>query len=229
MYGVLSPFYKKIDFVKTYFIEYDENLDVDYKINDDVLKIRGVESMVPGVLQKSLDAFLIFEKLIGKCRWYVRSNISTVINFYALGDFLKKNSQVDYFGGRVLNLQWLDIPYGISDDRHFGTNYAQGTLIGFSNCALDTVLNKRHKLHYELIDDVSLGVFFNENIPKFSCNKVDNGQVVSENVILTPESIARFNNQYNPVSWRNKSLDRKIDISNMSIIADVLCKAYLHP
>ena len=226
MYEVLSPFYKRLDFVETYFIEYDETLKCEYKFDEDVLRIRGKESMVPGVLHKTLDSLLILrQSLAKKYAWIIRSNVSTVINFHTLYNFLENNPTVEYFAGQVENLQWLHPPSGISDDKHFGTIYAQGTLIGFSNYLTNAILEKRHKFKFDIIDDVSVGLFIKENIPLIQCQKIDNGQVNAANQVYSFDTINNFNIQNNPVAWRNKSIDREIDIINMQTIVDVLNKA----
>ena len=97
MYEILSPFYKKISFVETFFIEYDETLDCEYQINGDMLKLKGTESMIPGLLHKTLESLLILREIGKRYTWIVRSNDSTVVNFIALSKFLNKNPESDYF------------------------------------------------------------------------------------------------------------------------------------
>ena len=222
MYEVLSPFYKKFSFVETFFIEYDETLDCEYEINGDILKLKGVESMIPGLLHKTLDSLLILREIGKKYTWIVRSNDSTVVNFSALSEFLNKNPEADYFSGLVNNLQWVDVASGTSDERYFGTIFGSGTMFGFSNELTNHILKKRHKLKFDLIDDLSFGVFVVENFPGVICQQINNTLVSLINGILTIEEITKYENESNPVAWRNRQNDRNIDLMNMRIIIDVL-------
>lgn len=222
MYQILSPYYSQFHFVETYFIEFDNTLQTDYVIDKDVLKIRGVESLVPGLLIKTIDAILILKKIGKSFNWVIRSNVSTVVNFDKLKCFLDNYSFVNYFGGHVYNLQWTDAPFGIVDDKYFGLDFAQGTLIGFSNFAVEKILDNRHKFRFDIIDDVSFAIFFKENAPFIKCCSMPNGLVFVENQIQTAASIKAYNNQYSPVAWRNKGVDRNIDLINMRLIIEML-------
>ena len=222
MYEVLSPFYKKFSYVETFFIEYDETLDCEYEIKGDILKLKGVESMIPGVLHKTLDSLLILREIGKRYTWIVRSNDSTVVNFSALSEFLNKNPESDYFSGLVNNLQWVDTASGTSDEKYFGTIFGSGTMFGFSYKFTNHILKKRHKFNFNLIDDLSIGVFVMENFPGVICQQINNALVHAANGELTIETIINYENQHNPVAWRNRQNDRKLDLINMSKIIRVL-------
>jgi len=224
MYEVLSPFYKKISFVETFFIEYDETLDCEYQINGDMLKLKGSESMIPGLLHKTLESLLILREIGKRYTWIVRSNVSTVVNFIALSKFLNKNPESDYFSGLVNNLQWVDTLSGTTDERYFGTIFGSGTMFGFSHKFTNQILKKRHKLNFNLVDDLSIGVFVKGNFPDVICQQINNALVNASNGELTIETIANYENQHNPVAWRNRQTDRNLDLINMQRIIEVLNK-----
>lgn len=223
MYEILSPFYDKFDFVETFFIEYYENLESEYEISGDILKIKGTESLIPGLLHKTVDALLILRKT-GKTHDYViRSNVSTIINFNLLKRLLFNGSNCDYFSAKFWNLDWIDFSYGVVDQRYFGTNFASGTMIGMSRNVVSILLEKRHKLHFDLIDDLAIGVFIREycknvKFSEFSANKL----VAASDQVHTAEAIILYNDKYQPVAWRNRSQNRNIDLQNMSTIVKCL-------
>ena len=224
MYEQLSPFYKKFSFVETFFIEYDETLDSEYEINGDILKLKGIESRIPGLLHKTLDSLLILREIGKKYTWIVRSNDSTVVNFSALNEFLNNNPGSHYFSGLVHNLQWIDAASGTSDEKYFGTIFGSGILFGFSNEFTNHILKKRHEFKFDLIDDLSIGVFVKENFPDVICQQINNAVVNVLNGELTIETIANYENQHNPVGWRNRQNDRNIDLINICKIISVLNK-----
>ena len=229
MYEVLSPFYKKFSFVETFFVEYDQTLDCEYQISEDILKLKGTESMIPGLLHKTLDALLALREIGKKYTWIIRSNVSTVVNFSALSEFLNKNPETDYFSGLVFNLQWVDPPSGVLDETYFGTIFGSGTMIGFSYKFTNQILRKRHKFKFNLIDDLSIGVFVRENFPGVVCQQINNNLAHASDGELSMETITKYENEHNPVAWRTKQIlsqgNRNIDLINMLKIIKVLNKA----
>jgi len=222
MYNVLSPFYKRLDFVETFFIEYDETLDCEYQVNGDMLKLKGTESMIPGLLHKTIDALLILRKIGKEYDWIIRSNMSTVINFNILKTLLNKN--LNYFGD-VRELYGVDAISGIHEEEAKelkGLHFASGNMIGLSNEYANALLLYRHKLHFNLIDDVSIAVLFKEYYPDISCQTLPNK--LTANIIneIDKETINNYNFMNNPVAWRNRNDNREIDIINMQIIVEVL-------
>lgn len=224
-YDILSPHYTKYsDFVDTYFIEFDDSIATNYIIKKDILLIKGCESFVPGLLWKTIDALQILINSPHHYDYIVRSNVSTVINFDVLKKKLFNNPQ--YFGGKVFNLNMLDPNYGIVDNRYFGIDFAQGTLIGFSSMLCDALLKKRFNLNFDLVDDVSIGVFVFENFPNIKCEEFKYVSVTEDetfcNAIHDRNFFLNLNKEYLPVAWRNKSFNRYNDLINMSFIVNVL-------
>lgn len=224
MYKILSPYYKRaLPNFETYFIEYVENLGVDFKIKDDIILINGTESLIPGILQKTIDSILFLEKLQKEYDYIVRSNVSTVINFGVLNDLLENFSNIDYFSGQVWALNWISPTCGIVDDRYFETEFASGTLIGLSRNVIETMLLKRHNFNYDLIDDVSIGVFIRDHCPGVKCKEFSQNKLIAaSDMVHDFSTIESYNKKNKPVAWRNKSNDRGMDVKNMKTIVELL-------
>lgn len=161
MRNLLRDFYSKTkgDNIKYFFYCYDENIKTDYVINDDIIYIKGKETYLPGIFQKTIR---IFEICLQKFEfdYIIRSNISTVVDYYHLENYLEKTT-VQYGGAGVADLQWLDPSCGIYDNRYKGTKYIFGTGIILNKYATRLLVTNKNKLKYDVIDDVGIGVFLN--------------------------------------------------------------------
>jgi hypothetical protein len=227
MYKIVSPFYleQKV-LVDTYFIEYKKNLEKAFVISGDRLLIRGNESIVPGILQKTLDSLNVIKSEAGGIARYdfiVRSNISTIINFKNLRSFIENNPGMNYFGGNLFQLRWLDPSSGIIDQTWFGTWFSQGTLIGLSRKLCKSILECSHTLHFEVVDDVAIGIYYRENFYDGLIHGMSPNQFIqTHDTPLTTRMISKIHKKLSPVGWRNKSLNREIDINNMKKIVNLL-------
>ena len=131
MQKLLSNYYKKFNNnVSTYFVKYDNNVKdtygTDYYIENDIIYINGKETFMPGILEKTLLAIKYLN--IFEYDYFLRSNVSTIIEFNRLISYLE-NNPIDYYGsGKLFNLQcsgWN----GVQDSTWFGTLFASGTSI----------------------------------------------------------------------------------------------------
>jgi len=224
MYEILSPFYQgQKKYADTFFIEYKKDLSQEFLLVGDRLFIKGEESMVPGLLLKTIDALLFFHDKMEQYNFVVRSNVSTIIDFNQLSLFISRAKNLDYFAGKAMYLDYFVPEYGITNRKYFGTYFAQGTLIGLSKSLIDLILKNRHKFHYEIVDDVAIGIFLREfwddyNMQYFSSDEYQelDGEAATLDVIRTRHKM----NQ--PIVWRNKSKNRALDVKNMETIASFL-------
>jgi hypothetical protein len=152
MYDATRGFYAAQN-IPTYYYSFSPNISSEYLLQDDQLLIRGTESYLPGILDKTLKALRYFP--LDQYQYIIRSNASTVIDFEPLLDELSRNP-VDYAGSFAHELQWLDTGNGITDRTYWGTRYASGTCIILSRDAATKLLN--HTLDHKVIDDVAIGV-----------------------------------------------------------------------
>jgi len=222
MYSIQSAYLKekKIDH---YFYCYRRQTE-EFIIEDDILYIRGEETFLPGILDKTLSAFAYFSKeLYSKYDYIVRSNISTCINFDLLKHRLKK-TQVDYSGPLFyISSPNVNDESGLNAEKHaiYGKyGFVSGVCIIMS--ALSVVLVLGHKdivKSYGLVDDIAIGVCINSvttsqkaKFKNFKNFKID-GEIQWNKPIFEPSTIA----------YRNRSEDdRENDIENVKITTQFL-------
>ena len=170
MYKLTRDYYKKFNNVITIYYKYNDNNTEEYELIDDILNIKGTETYVPGILEKTIKAFQFVNNNY-KFDYIVRSNISTIINFDLLCQQLETNP-IEY-GGKKLVLWMIDIPSGITNFEHFGTEYAAGTSIILSKNTVNEIINNKDKLLYNIIDDVSLKLLIDKELNHIKQNYID--------------------------------------------------------
>ena len=86
MYEALSGYYKRFSDVTTYFYKYNENISDNIEITGDIINIKGRESYIPGILNKTIDTLLLFKNNgeYEKYDYIIRSTISSIVNFSLL-------------------------------------------------------------------------------------------------------------------------------------------------
>jgi hypothetical protein len=150
MYLATRELYKT---TPTYYYTYSDTITTDYELKDDILYIKGKESYLPGILEKTIKAFRYFP--MDQYDYVIRSNVSTVVDMERVKNHLTRNS-LDYGGSFVHDLHWLDPGNGIVDKRHWGTKYVSGTCIILSKSSIEKLLQQQ--LDYSVIDDVAIGI-----------------------------------------------------------------------
>ena len=213
MYLLTRDYYKKFNNVITIYYAFSPNYNV-ITLVDDILYIPGTETYLPGILDKTIKAFIYIDSNY-KYDYIVRSNISTIINFNLLFNKLNKIN-IAYGGGIINQLEWLDAAGGINDKKYFGTKYASGTAIIFSNKMMKQFLLKKDKINYNIIDDVSIGILIKEQFPDIIPIRLDNFLFVNEDI----QDINLYLN--NTIFYRNRCSDRKKDIDHMKLIINKL-------
>lgn len=219
MYKLTRDYYKTFKHVKTIYYKYNEDISSDFTLKGDILDIKGKETYVPGILEKTLRAFNIVST--NEFDYLVRSNISTIVNFDLLADYLSENP-IGYGGGLKNVLHQLDESAGIVDDKYFGTEYASGTSIILSKNTLTDVLKFKDDFKKTFIDDVAIGIFVDENLditPKY----VPISRFISiPNENGNASKIIDLIKDKNYIFYRNRQPDRKTDVAQMKVILDYL-------
>lgn len=227
MKDFLIHHYKKYDTVTTYFYTMMEDLEEDYKIIDDIIYIKGKECYVPSLLIKTIKTFELFEK--DDYDYIVRTNVSTIINYEELIKELIQTPIKFYGGGLSMNLQWTADYAGITDDTWFGTTFITGTSIIFSKEAFRFLLNNKDKIRLDIIDDVSLGIFFKEHAPTYRVQTLPQSKYYTVPIYITPPDMIDINrmkydintNKY--IFYRNRCYNnREIDLIQMKFIIDII-------
>jgi len=227
MYKTTRQYYQRFPNVKTVYYHFDPTVDRD-QLDNDILQIRGEETYVPGILQKTVRAFEYFQNDFEQYDYVVRSNISSIINFDSLTDKLKtdaKHRPVDYGSTNILKLHWLDPKSGIHDETHFGTRYASGTNIILSVPSVRSIVRNQDKIDYTIVDDVAIGIFMKEHRPDIEVSSVAQGSMVTvPNLKGDYDELVKFFNQHpNAIVFRNRNdPDRTVDSQQMKFLCDLL-------
>jgi hypothetical protein len=203
MYNLTKKYYSKFSNVKTIYYHFNEDLIHDYELKDDILHIKGKETYIPGILDKTLKAFQYIDNNYNY-DYLIRSNISTIVNFDLLTEYLH-DRPIQYGGG-------LSNGY-----------YASGTSIIFSKSVLKDVLQKREYMRTDFIDDVSIGLLIRDHL-----SNIEQHYIPENRFIFIPDlngdrtKIIDLIKDQSYIFYRNRQPDRKIDVKQMNIIIDYL-------
>lgn len=151
MYKELSVYYRGFSDVQTYFYKYNSQITEDVLVIDNIINIRGNESYIPGILNKTIKALLVFNNSDNVYDYIIRSNISSIVNFSLLSKQLELNP-VEYYGSTNVGSATLD-----NNDILL---FASGTNIILSKKGYLLLVNNIKNLDKSFIDDISIAVFF---------------------------------------------------------------------
>jgi hypothetical protein len=219
MYNLTSNYYKKFINVKTIYYTFCSDCTNTQLVND-ILYIKGEETYLPGILDKTIKTFEYFKDY--DCDYIIRSNISTIINFNLL---IKKldNKSIDYGGSIKLFISdsYRDPNSGINNNIYSNTSYISGTCIILSKKLFDQILLNKNYIDYNVIDDVSIGVLIQNYFPNIKLNEFSEDflaidQPINDSILKTYLSKIIFYRN------RNKNNSRNIDVNNMNYIINSL-------
>jgi len=138
-----------------YFVKH-ENMQSDIELIGDTICVNGVDSKL-NILKKTVNAMQL---LSGKFDYFIRTNVSTIINVSKLYDFIETVPFANYYGSaNIMTLNWLDYSSGIMDDSLFGTVFAQGTSIILSKDIANSICNGN--LRHDIVDDIAIAIYIN--------------------------------------------------------------------
>jgi hypothetical protein len=218
MLNIQRTYHNKINNVTSYFIEFRRDQENDIEIDGDFIYIKGDEHIL-NILDKTIKAV---EYLINIQKYnfdyLIRTNISSIINIPLLISYCEKLPRENiYTGANIENLQWIDYRAGIYNTDYRGTIYPQGICIIFSYDIINEIIINKDKLNYNIVDDVSFGIYINKykpnlvtNIDKFKCSFIVISNKINNNDI----------NNY--ILYRNRNNDRNIDVENMKYITNAI-------
>ena len=185
---------------------YDETIQEDYIVEGDTLYIKGVESFVPGTVDKTFKALRIVLDLY-EFTHIVRSNISTIINFDLLTKYMAAHD-VEYGGYMTYVVQQSNPFYGVTT-KHFGITFVSGSCIIMSRATVSMLIHSPD-VDYTTTDDMNIGVL---------CAAKQIGITLIEGFIWNGD-------MYLPhkIFYRNKRADRANDCTYMSrIVERMIC------
>jgi hypothetical protein len=202
----------KNDLMDYYFITYDKSLTREFKLMKDTLFIKGSESHL-NILDKTIKSLRYFTS--NKNYYFiVRTNISTAFNYKLLYNYLNEIPRNNiYIGGNLYKLVWLDPRSGVTKEntQKYSLNdlfFFQGTCIILSRDVVKFILDNSNNLKYDIVDDVSIGLFIKTYLPN-AYLKYTNMPKISR--VLKDKKIYNINS----VLYRHKSYNDNEDIKNM--------------
>ena len=202
--------------IDSFFVVMRENQSTLIEQENDIIYVKGKEHVL-NVLYKTITA-LDYLTQKNEYDFIIRSNISTIIHIQNLLQYLQTIPiQHIYTSSNFLNLNWLDPQAGIHNTSLFGTIYASGISITLSNDTVKYLLTHRDKLRHDIVDDVSIGLFFKIYYPTI----LNKGQKYMSSELYT-NKVTKHTNIHNYVFIRNKSYNRIVDIKIMKLIVNKL-------
>jgi hypothetical protein len=162
-YNVLSPYLQTIPFVKAYFITFREQPE-PIMIEHDIMYVQGVENMIPGVLDKSIQALEYCVNQQIPFDYFVRSNISTFIHYQRFPYNELVTNGLHNTSTSVLRVYLPSSMYQVGI-KHIGFRHSQGTNIILSKEATMYLLKHKNKLDRTVIDDIAINLVVQEKYP----------------------------------------------------------------
>jgi len=216
-YKLFAPFG-----ITTCYYMYDAN--VSQAIWDEkemILRLPGKESLVPGILQKTLAAFDFFKK--HSFDILVRSNVSTVVNLLHVVNYLRSHPLTQepkraFFGTHIMTTDDTSILAEDDLKSHFPLRYAQGTCFALSKKLVNLILKKREKL-IKAKDTISIALFLKSafNVTPMALGS----QFVNIKYSYNINQITAFRNH-------RINTNRKDDVSDIRQIVHVLKQRFFY-
>ncbi len=225
MKEITEKYYNSFDNVTTFYYCYNNDIDIEYKLEDNILYIKGVETYSEGchnetsILEKTIKAFEFIKNY--NFDYIVRSNVSTIINFKLLDEELINNPLKYYTGGLLRGHSVNNIKTKNGTFKNINeVQYIHGSAIILDNLGLNFLLDNKDELE-QYMDDISIGILFTTHCDYFKINKLkDIGHkfIFTHNIIINNDIIKNNN-----IFYRNKwDFDRNSDIIKMKQIINII-------
>lgn len=146
--------------IKYYFYSYSNSIDSDYEIIDDQIFIKGEESFIPGILNKTIKVFQIFKNY----DYIIRLNATSILDLTKV-DFDNREN-IDYFGYLNSVSVELNEPYGITQEflsKNGSIPFVSGKCIILSKKAIKILLES--EIDYKIMDDIAISLVLNKKFP----------------------------------------------------------------
>ena len=200
MYKITRDYYRRFDNVLTIYYLFSGKEEGEPYLDGDILYLPGKETYLPGILDKTMGTFSYVRKNYPDYDYYLRTNISTIVDINRLLEKLDKE-HISYGGGLLhIGKGYRDPSCGIENDRYEGLTYVWGTAILFSNEMFKRFVDHSNQIDRSVIDDVAIG-------------KLAIDLKIKATEISVEQNIK--NKSLKPIVYRNKSDDRKKDVVRM--------------
>jgi hypothetical protein len=209
MKKITEKYYTRFSFLTTYYYCFRPEQKEEFALEGNMLYIKGEESYIPGILDKTLRSFEYFKNKLPSYAYIVRSNVSTIIRFDLLEKDLRHNA----------------VQYGCA--LCFGKEFSSGTSMIFSPEIILNLINNKDKIDKNVIDDLSIGHYITKEMPEVELqpvlkNEPEHGFHYIPNLGADQTKIRALLNNNKIIFFRNHNGDRELDAKQMKIIVDVL-------
>lgn len=123
-----------------------------------ILYVKGDESLIPGILHKTVEALSYFLSTDSTYTHVWRTNLSSVLDFVGLQKYLETIPSTNFYGGYVGK--------AVNENIFF----ASGAGFLMSRDVAEYLVANKASLRYDLIDDVAIGALLE---PKFGIVPID--------------------------------------------------------
>jgi hypothetical protein len=202
----LIKYIKKNNYKIKIFLVVGNNNNLENLAEDnDIIKTDIEESLIPGILIKTINAFEMINKIY-EYKHIFRTNLSS---FLILDNMIKIHS----------NLSNENTYAGVMGEEK-GTTFVSGAGYWLSRDNVEFILNNKDKIDYNSqLDDVTIGSLMNNNakqlLPRYDIiynERVENKRELLKNIINSGHYHIRIKNQQ----------DRSLDIEYMKEFTNIL-------
>jgi len=180
--------------------------------NNNFLKFKNIENFIPGILQKTIDAFEYINKNY-KYNKILRTNLSSF--------FIYENL--------IAKLKFLDnnnLYHGVIGD-YKTQPFISGALFTISKDVVEFIINNKNNLNYNLIDDVAIGYLLTDfkKLNGYRYNILNNTELPDiSNLNKFVNDIEKYKSYHVRIYNNNQNFRSTIDIE---IIKFLVNKYYL--
>ena len=211
-------------YIDFFFVMFDK-LDTDFLFDEktSTLYIQGEESYIPGILNKTIKAMdIITHQLKIEYDFLFRTNISTFIHYkqalHILSQF-KNPTHTHYYIGPFLQIDWINPKDGVSQT-HEGKIFALGTCIILSKATVQHLLHGKHLLSYDVIDDVSIGLYLTTEVSNIKIIPINEQYCWNDSLLINLSHICYKNNHYKD--------NRQLDTGRLEKIVNLFISEHIH-
>jgi len=212
MYEIQSRYMKEKEIPHLFYCFKEQ--EEEYTVKDDILYIRGKETYIPGILDKTWKAIHYVETYRSDYTYIVRQNISTIIHYPVLEEAIVQQAPIDFGGPLYYIYAYKNKTSNLIDEnyeRYGHLPFISGICLIFSKKAIQFVLaHFQEIMDFGLIDDLALSYIF---------------QILPSDIVLKKIIGKVVNNEpYNSETmvYRNRSNDRSEDVDKMKRIIEHL-------
>ena len=172
-------------------------------VNDDKLILNVKECYIPGILNKTIEAFKLINTMYDY-KYIIRTNLSS---FFILDNLILISN----------TLENTNIYVGVNGD-HEGIPFISGAGMWLSKDIVEYIINNRLSLDVNIIDDVAIGkLLINKKKGKLDRYDLTNGNEICDKNILINDIIDK---KYYHI--RINSNNTELDLVYMNKFADIL-------